>query len=685
MSLRLLLSSGCRVATVTVVAVLAFVAPALAGPRSADSALDAVLRARARQLSGTSRVIVQFRDRADVRAITGRGGVAGKKLSILKAHVAEIHNSRLASLATDPRVDRVYLDHPAFATMERTGGAIGAALAREELGLTGAGVGVAVIDSGVSAFHDDLYMERDGVVDVYAPRVVHFRDFLNPWVGDNPEELAGSAYDDYGHGTHVAGIIAGNGYDSQGGRTGVAPKADIIGLKVLDANGAGYVSDVIAAIDYAVSVKATYNIRVINLSAGTGVYESYNTDPLAQAAKRAVDAGIVVVAAAGNLGRNAEGNRQFGGITSPGNAPWVLTVGATSHQGTTERSDDVISAFSSSGPSWRDFNAKPDLVAPGVGIESLSEPYSTLSEKYATYTLSGSDPWLWYAPYLSLSGTSMATPVVAGTVALMLEANPGLTPNAVKAILQYTAQVLPSENFLTQGSGYLNARGAVRMARFFAHPEQGLGERADLLAGELTPWSQHLIWGNHRIGGGVLLPNTNAWTLGLTWGAKATATGGQVVWGTESLDNIVWSMDANGRAVWGYNAGDNIVWSMDENIVWSMDDNIVWSMDDNIVWSMDDNIVWSMTNAENIVWGMDCGGANCPSVVWGANAGDGTLWGTAAFGDNIVWSMDDNIVWSMDDDNIVWSMASNIVWSMSAPEPVLWPSTSSSDSLLGSR
>jgi len=656
---------------------LILAAPAFAGARAQDGRLDSVLRKRARQLTGMSRVIVEFRGTPDVRAITGRGGVAGKRLSRLRAHVAEIANSRLAALANDPRVARISIDRPAFATMERTGAAIGAAMARQDLGVTGAGVGIALIDSGVSSWHDDLYMDRDGGSANYAPRVVHFKDFVNPY--ESVDAYAEYPYDDYGHGTHVAGIIAGSGYDSNGARTGVAPKANIIGLKVLDFSGAGYVSDVISAIDYAISVRAAYNIRVINLSVGSGIYETYNTDPLAQAARRAVDAGIVVVAASGNLGRRANGESQYGGITSPGNAPWVLTVGASNHRGTVERSDDGIGAFSSRGPSWIDFSAKPDIVAPGVGIESLAEPWTTLYNRYSSYLLPGTNPWFWYSPYLSLSGTSMAAPVVSGTIALMLEANPSLTPNAVKAILQYTAQPRDGQDFLTQGSGHLNASGAVRLARFWANPEGGLGRMADTLGGDSVEWGQHLIWGNYRLGGGVPLPGMNAWALGLTWGSPNSLSGGRVVWGAESLDNIVWSM-LDDNIVWGYSEGDNIVWSMDENIVWSMDDNIVWSMDDNIVWSMvDDNIVWSMNQADNIVWSMDCGGANCSNVVWGQRAADGTLWGAVDDGDNIVWSMlDDNIVWSMLDDNIVWSMLDdNIVWSMSTPEPTLWKSAPS--------
>src|SRR6185369_7449051 len=130
-------------------------------------------------------------------------------------------------------------------------------------------------------------------------------------------------------------------------------------------------------------------ISVINLSIGSGVYESYNTDPLTQAAKRAVDAGIVVVTSAGNLGQNAAHQSQLGGITSPGNAPWVLTVGASSHQGTVSRADDIVAAFSSRGPTWIDFAAKPDVVAPGVGIESLADPQSLLYSQLHDYLLDG--------------------------------------------------------------------------------------------------------------------------------------------------------------------------------------------------------------------------------------------------------------------------------------------------------
>ena len=144
--------------------------------------------------------------------------------------------------------------------------------------------------------------------------------------------------------------------------------------------------------EYAVANRDALNIRVINLSVAAGVYESYHTDPLAKAARKAVAAGIVVVAAAGNVGRDSQGHTLYGGITAPGNAPWVLTVGASNHMGTVERSDDTIAAFSSRGPTAMDGEAKPDLVAPGVGIESLSDPTSTLYSSQSAFLLPGRCP-----------------------------------------------------------------------------------------------------------------------------------------------------------------------------------------------------------------------------------------------------------------------------------------------------
>src|SRR5262249_19243493 len=190
-----------------------------------------------------------------------------------------------------------------------------------------------------------------------------------------------STSDAYGHGTHVAGIIAGNGRSSQSGYAqqyvGLAPNANIINLRVLDATGAGADSQVIAAIQRAVQLRNTYNIRVINLSLGRGIFETYSFDPLCEAVENAWRAGIVVVVAAGNAGRdNSNGKNGYGTIEAPGNDPSVITVGATNTQGTPDRVDDTIASYSSKGPTARDHVVKPDLVAPGNRVVSLESPGS---------------------------------------------------------------------------------------------------------------------------------------------------------------------------------------------------------------------------------------------------------------------------------------------------------------------
>jgi serine protease AprX len=611
--------------------------------------LDRELQQRARAPRGSSRVIVRLNPgaspvSADV-AIRGLRGTLGRRLMSVGGQVAYLPDSALAALARHPGVSGVSLDRRVQGTLERTGATIGASWVRENLSFDGSGVGIAIIDSGVANWHDDLG----------SGRVTRFVDFVN---------FQPAAYDDYGHGTHVAGIIAGNGHDSEGLRRGIAPGATLLVEKVLDATGQGYISNVIAAIDYAIANKDALNIRVINLSVAAGVYESYTTDPLTLAARRAVEAGIVVVSAAGNLGRNAAGEAQYGGVGAPGNAPWVITVGASSHNGTTDRSDDEVAGFSSRGPSAIDFQAKPDLVAPGVGIESIAEAGSTLWNTKPLMRLWGTVPTS-AEPYLSLSGTSMSAPVVSGTIALMLQANPTLTPNLVKAILQYTAERHASYNGLTQGAGFLNARGAVDLARTvasgstpFERAPIGVGggmvldlsEGSDLTAptaADTTQWSGTVIWGNHRISGGQLVAAASAWRTDVMWGSARTPEGKPIAWGTQCEGPSDTGCDpasplGTGNIVWGTSCGD----AECENIVWG-----------------------TGTEADNIVWGTECGGADCDNIVWGTACEvtecENIVWGTATEGDNIVWGTitgdgeGDNIVWGTqllsDTEHIVWS------------------------------
>src|SRR5439155_242214 len=223
------------------------------------------------------------------------------------------------------------------------------------------------------------------------------RPDLNPTMKSSPARIVYSASflpatlpyykntnDYYGHGTHVAGILAGNGAMSTCSRCtrpfiGIAPNANIINLRVLDAKGNGTDSSVISAINAAIRLAKTYNIKVINLSLGRPVYESYSLDPLCQAVESAWKSGIVVVVAAGNEGRDdSQGTNGYGTILAPANDPYVISVGAMKDMRTISRSDDLIASYSSKGPTLLDHIVKPDIVAPGNRVISLIQAGSTI-------------------------------------------------------------------------------------------------------------------------------------------------------------------------------------------------------------------------------------------------------------------------------------------------------------------
>ena len=582
--------------------------------------LDPLVHARL-SMTGRSRVIVRATDPASLPLIGTlvqlEGGIVGRELPIIEGLAADVPNLAIETLARSTLVRRISFDRVAAASLDRTGGATGAAAIRNQFGYDGSGVGVAIIDSGVTRWHDDLTDAHAG------QRIDKFIDYA-----------AGRSapYDDHGHGTHVAGIVAGNGFDSAGARSGIAPGARLTILKALDGSGRGRISDVIAALGYVAENRHRSDIRVVNLSIAAGVYESYHHDPLTVAAQRVVQSGVVVVAAAGNAGKHWLGHTQYGGVTAPGNAPWVLTVGAASHMGTVARVDDTMAAFSSRGPTAVDYAAKPDLVAPGVGIESLSDPLSAFYTAKSQYLLPGTvaTPYL---PYLSLSGTSMAAPVVTGTVALMLQANPALTPNQVKAVLQYTAEVHRSFNALTQGAGFLNAAGAVTLARYLASP-------ATVPYPSSAGWSRLIIWGNQAARGGRFTASATAWPADVTWGAR-TAAGRAITWGelctTDTCESGsgVWQLDASDlrNVVWGAACGGadcTLPWttalasdavrttSDGETVVWGTGDDA-----DTVVWGTagadGDTVVWGTSGDEGdtVVWGTSCTHASCEPVMWG--------------------------------------------------------------------
>ncbi|MGE0493186.1 MAG: S8 family peptidase [Vulcanimicrobiota bacterium] len=297
-----------------------------------------------------------------------------------------------------------------------------------EQGYRGQGVTIAVIDTGIHP-HPDLQ-----------DRIVAFKD----WVAGRTD-----AYDDQGHGTHVAGDAGGDGRMSDGRYMGPAPEANLVGIKVLDKHGSGRLSDIIKGVQWAVDHKEEHHIDIINMSLGGPVFASYKEDPVAQAVEAAVNNGIIAAVAGGNSGPKPST------IGTPGNHPLAFTVGALDDKGTRTRADDEVAFFSSRGPTSIDGLTKPDILSPGVAITAANSPGSAL-DKMAVPHVGRS--------YITISGTSMATPVMAGVIAAVLSANHDLTPAEVKEIFTSTAVPLEGADANSQGAGVVNAEGALAEA-----------------------------------------------------------------------------------------------------------------------------------------------------------------------------------------------------------------------------
>ena len=377
-------------------------------------------------------------------------------------------------------------------------------------GLDGTGVGIAVLDSGIDTSHT-AFLDRGNKL-----RVVYSKDFTGEGRTDDP----------FGHGTHVASIAAGNGRISNAAYVGLAPNASIVNLRVLNSQGMGRVSYILGALEWVYQNRAAYNIRVVNLSLGTAAVESYKNDPVCKAVRKLVDAGVVVAAAAGNNGKDAAGQKVYGAIHSPGSEPSAITVGAANTFGTDARADDGVASYSSRGPTrgaWTDTLGvrhhdnlvKPDLVAPGNKIVNAEAEDNLLVRQHPELD-AGVSP-VDARRMMFLNGTSMATPAVAGAAALMLQANPTLTPNLVKTILMYTSQQLAGVNLLEQGAGELNVEGAVRLARLV---------RRDLSA--LTPLGAPLLTSAAPAPQTAIAGETFAWSQGVVI-RQGYATGAELV------------------------------------------------------------------------------------------------------------------------------------------------------------
>jgi serine protease AprX len=297
--------------------------------------------------------------------------------------------------------------------------------------IQGQGIGVAVIDSGINP-NGDLYTNM-GVNRQVAD--VRFNSDYNQ-----------SPSDGYGHGTHVASIIGGDGSESSGKYIGVAPMVNIINVKVSNDDGSAMMKDVVRGLQWVLDNKDAYNIRVVNLSLNSSVAETYNTNPLDAAVEILWFNGVVVVVSAGNKGSSA--------IYPPANDPFVITVGAVDDKGTAALNDDALASFSAYGTSENGV-VKPDLVAPGANIIArLVNQNMGLAGSHPANKVG--------SQYFRMSGTSMAAPMVSGAAALLLQDEPDLTPDQVKYRLMATAnKSWGGYNAKKAGAGYLDVFAAV--------------------------------------------------------------------------------------------------------------------------------------------------------------------------------------------------------------------------------
>ena len=344
-------------------------------------------------------------DASVARAVHDLGGRIVQQLPIVDGFAATVPASAVGALRALPGVRSVVPNsrvdvHGQYGEGSGVASAVYTDAVRApkawSAGWNGTGVGVAVIDTGVNATGD------------LAGKVVHAEDFTSEQ----------NNIDTYGHGTFVAGLIAGSGAGSNGAVLGVAPGAHLVSVKIAGRDGSTDVVKLLAALQWVVTFKDVYGIRVLNLSLGTNSAQDYRTDPLNFAVERVWNAGIVVVAAAGN------GGTAPGTVAKPGDDPLVITAGAADDHTTANQNDDSLATFSGSGPTASNGLAKPDLLAPGKSVISLRSPGSTIDLNAPAGRVGDK--------YFKGSGTSFSAAITAGSAALVLSRNPLLNPNQVK-------------------------------------------------------------------------------------------------------------------------------------------------------------------------------------------------------------------------------------------------------------
>lgn len=517
-------------------------------------------------------VIVTTDGVPDEAAARGLGASIRRRFQSLDGYAASVPAGALRALARSRGVRHISFDLEVRAFNDLNYATVGGDVAGLDHGLTGNGVTVAVVDSGVAS-HPDLGSRLRGEVEI----VGHESGFA----------------DYFGHGTHVAGIIAGDGSASSGGSSfrrfnGLAPQANVISVRVLRPDGSGLVSDVLAGIDWVIANRDLHRIRVMNLSLGHPVEESYLTDPLCLAVERAWKAGIVVVASAGNKGTSG-----YATINSPGNDPAIITVGASNNYRTTSRGDDILTTYTSRGPTYLDHIVKPDLVAPGNRTISLRVPGSSLDSQYPELRVKKGvyldDPAVadLASPYFEMSGTSMATPVVAGMAALMVQADPSVSPDTIKMRLMRSAEKRPEYDIFSEGAGFADLLSALNLRETASGPALSptavwtptgiLVEGTGVLSGDSAIWGDGAVWGDTAIWGDDPLRGTGAvWGDSVIWGGNTTETsdkslrGDSVIWGGNNKPKTTSTKTVSGDSIiWGGNlridscglvSADSVIW-----------------------------------------------------------------------------------------------------------------------------
>jgi subtilisin family serine protease len=614
-------------------AVLAVVAGTLAMPLTAGPA-------KAAAASGPmTSVIVRGQNAACApsldQTLTALGGRMTRTLAILDGGAAVVPAGELAALSASPCVVAVTKDATLSPTSigsydptQDTGSLYNTTLMINaqkawSKGFTGKGVGVALIDTGVAPVQG---LNGPG-------QVINGPDLS--FASQSPSLIYN---DEYGHGTHLAGIIAGNDLYGQPAPTGgllgglvntlnstlnggngqtsryvgdtnhfigVAPDSHVLNMKVGDENGVVDVSQVIASIDWIVQHKNDpgLNIRVINLSYGTTSGQAYTLDPLAYAAEVAWRNGIVVVTAAGNGGNSSAS------LNDPAYDPFVLAVGAADTMSTNTYSDDVVASFSNAGDGTRN----PDLVAPGVHVESLRDPGSNIDLQYGSTATVGTRFFLG-------SGTSQAAAVVSGAVALYYSAHPYASPNTVKKALVKSATPLNNQPATLQGAGELNVAAAIgrdvdNSAQKFT-PSTGTGTLDAARGGMNVTANGVALTGETDIMG-------NAWSSASMAQAEASTS----AWNGGTFNGAAWSGAGWSGAGWSGAGWSGAAWS---GAGWS---GAAWS---GAAWSGStwDGAGWSGAGWSGAGWsGAGWSGAGWSGAGWSGAAWSGAAWSGAGWSD----------------------------------------------------